>query len=433
MKKRGKEENLKKPRRVNGKEKKKNKMKEKERKKKKVNEKEKKKKIMKRKEENKKKEIKKKKEKERKEKRRAEKEFQKRMNNIVKTPTQKQPEIEKQMEVEYQMLDTGENTFGATQPIETQDRDDIPVVYEESEKEAIFMPDTTTTKATLEINFSKTQKIKSDMPSFFSHFQKANSEKASPVSDFPKSKSEKQTPLDKFLKTSPIDKSASIKSAKVTPVSHTGKDSIADLGTTKNDSSAYRTPVSHVSKESTKKKKDSGAQSPPASSVKNSKRKNHHYEGWVENSGKKAMLVSPSKTSTSIKKEIESDHDHDTSSQKSGPNRSASKNRHTVDGVMDWINRRVTGYMIFQNSIVKDFKDVRMDDMGSNTDQHKHMNSLVGKKWHGLTKLQKEEYKNIASQARLDLKKEIDQMGGIENYEEVYGNLLDKIKRVKKE
>jgi len=163
---------------------------------------------------------------------------------------------------------------------------------------------------------------------------------------------------------------------------------------------------------------------------KNLKRKAQVLDQWLTpNSQRKSKSKSNSPDSRQKTTSKRKDSDDASSGIKSP--RSGSKDRKTKDGVLDWINRRVTGYMIFQNSINKDFKEIKMDDDGTTSDTNKHTNSLVGKKWKGLMPLEKEEFRTIAAQVRLDLKKEVEHMN-LEDYDQVYSLLVSKIKKVKK-
>ena len=160
------------------------------------------------------------------------------------------------------------------------------------------------------------------------------------------------------------------------------------------------------------------------------KRKAQALDRWLE--VKSSMKKSRSKAPDSRKSSSERRSDFgDSTSQKTGRSRSLSLNRNSKEGLVDWINRRVTGYMIFQNSVDKDMKDITMDDI--DLDHTKHMNSLVGKKWKSLSPTAKEEYKSIAMQTRVNFKKELDRMENVEDFKDIYSDFISRIKKVKKD
>ena len=160
------------------------------------------------------------------------------------------------------------------------------------------------------------------------------------------------------------------------------------------------------------------------------KRKAQALDRWLE--VKSSMKKSRSKPPHSRKSSSERRSDFgDSTSQRSERSRSPSQNRNSKEGLVDWINRRVTGYMIFQNSVDKDLKDIKMDDI--DLDHTKHMNSLVGKKWKSLTPTAREEYKSIAMQTRVDFKKELDRMENVEDFKDIYSDFITRIKKIKKD
>ena len=162
------------------------------------------------------------------------------------------------------------------------------------------------------------------------------------------------------------------------------------------------------------------------------KRKAQALDRWLEvKSSTKNSKSRPSSRKSSTTRRSELGDSASQKSGKSGRSRSASKNRNSKEGLVDWINRRVTGYMIFQNSVDKATKDIELDDV--ELDLTKHMNSLVGKKWKSLTPTAKEEYKSIAIRARVDFKKELDHMENLEDFKDVYSDFIGRIKKVKKD
>eukprot|EP00331_Platyophrya_macrostoma_P020065 CAMPEP_0176475834 /NCGR_PEP_ID=MMETSP0127-20121128/43818_1 /TAXON_ID=938130 /ORGANISM="Platyophrya macrostoma, Strain WH" /LENGTH=452 /DNA_ID=CAMNT_0017871457 /DNA_START=1 /DNA_END=1359 /DNA_ORIENTATION=- len=98
-----------------------------------------------------------------------------------------------------------------------------------------------------------------------------------------------------------------------------------------------------------------------------------------------------------------------------------------VKGLHDWINRRVTGYLIYQNTI-HDEGGLEKDHAGD------HLNRVAGEKWKSMSQDEKNEYKEIALRARKFLKKDVRDVDiddpNIKDLQEV---LEKKIKKVKKD
>ena len=93
------------------------------------------------------------------------------------------------------------------------------------------------------------------------------------------------------------------------------------------------------------------------------------------------------------------DEEYEESDDNPSPKRKKGKSDRGVHSLHDWINRRITGYLIFQNTI----HDENAERGGREGD---HLNRLTGKKWKKLSKSEQEEYKSLAMNARVDLKKE---------------------------
>jgi len=90
----------------------------------------------------------------------------------------------------------------------------------------------------------------------------------------------------------------------------------------------------------------------------------------------------------------------------------------------DWINRRVTGYLIFQNSMNASNKEKGISDTGV------HLNSSMGKKWKGLNEREKKDYKDLANHYRSVFKREIEEHDS-EKAKDLIEMLDEKIKKVK--
>lgn len=103
----------------------------------------------------------------------------------------------------------------------------------------------------------------------------------------------------------------------------------------------------------------------------------------------------------------------------------SSGKRARVKGLHDWINRRVTGYLVFQNTI---------HDIGLEKEREgDHLNRVAGEKWKGLSKGEKEEYKGLALKARINLKKEFQDVDiedpHIKELQEIVEKRLKKVKK----
>ena len=96
-----------------------------------------------------------------------------------------------------------------------------------------------------------------------------------------------------------------------------------------------------------------------------------------------------------------------------------------IHGLHDWINRRITGYLIFQNTFA--------GTIGRGKDGS-HLNSIAGQQWKKLSKAEKEEYKSLALNVRVNLKKEYRDVDKESPELKELQDLIEKaIKKVKKE
>lgn len=149
--------------------------------------------------------------------------------------------------------------------------------------------------------------------------------------------------------------------------------------------------------------------------IKKEKRKNKEKERERERDNEQQpRKEKKKKTETDVEDGRGSDTDNST------PKRARVKDLH------DWINRRVTGYLIFQNT---------MQDMGLEK-EHKdeHLNRIAGDKWKALTKAEREEYRSLAMNARVQLKREFRNVE-IDNpdIKDLQELVEKRIKKVKKE
>jgi len=103
---------------------------------------------------------------------------------------------------------------------------------------------------------------------------------------------------------------------------------------------------------------------------------------------------------------------------------SSAKKERGPQGLHDWINRRVTGYLIFHNTV---------HDEGLEKDGD-HLNRQTGKLWQAMSKAEKEEYNSFAMNTRVSLKKQYRDID-IDDPEltEMQEKVDLKIKKIKKE
>jgi hypothetical protein len=102
-----------------------------------------------------------------------------------------------------------------------------------------------------------------------------------------------------------------------------------------------------------------------------------------------------------------------------------------INELNDWINRRVTGYLIFQNTM--NSNPVEITDKDNYKELGIHMNNVTGQKWKNMNEEDRDEYKNLAKEYRKMLRKEIE---AYENYDDIT-DLIEKfdrkIKKIRKE
>lgn len=94
----------------------------------------------------------------------------------------------------------------------------------------------------------------------------------------------------------------------------------------------------------------------------------------------------------------------------------------------DWINRRITGYLIFQNTLNyhPEISKEKSDCSGLGV----HFNQMVGHKWKNLSRDEKEEYKNIAKECRERFRKDLNDA---DDLGDLFANFDAQIKKIKRE
>lgn len=106
-------------------------------------------------------------------------------------------------------------------------------------------------------------------------------------------------------------------------------------------------------------------------------------------------------------------------------NATPSKKGERVKGLHDWINRRLTGYLVYQNSI--------QDGELEREYEGDHLNRVAGQKWRSMSKTEQEVYKSIALKARVQLKKEFRDAGKddpeLADLQEVVEKRIRKVKK----
>lgn len=105
---------------------------------------------------------------------------------------------------------------------------------------------------------------------------------------------------------------------------------------------------------------------------------------------------------------------------------SMSKKEKLISSLNDWINRRITGYLIFQNSMNGEgAKRPGISDTGV------HLNHATGSKWKTMSEKEKEEYKNLAKEYRKIFKREVEECENLENTNDIIEEFDEKIKKIK--
>jgi len=117
-----------------------------------------------------------------------------------------------------------------------------------------------------------------------------------------------------------------------------------------------------------------------------------------------------------LKKEFEHKDDSETGREKA------------LSSLSDWINRRITGYLIFQNTL-----NTNGNEKSTYREAGVHLNSVAGQKWKSLTESEKEEYKVIAKEYRKSFRREIEEYENYEDLTDLIEKLDYKIKNLRKE
>jgi Chromatin-associated proteins containing the HMG domain len=131
---------------------------------------------------------------------------------------------------------------------------------------------------------------------------------------------------------------------------------------------------------------------------------------------KRRFLEIGSHSLRNLKKEFENKEDDE-----------ATRNK-AIASLNDWINRRITGYLVFQNTISS-----KLDDKNNYREMGIHLNSVAGSKWKNLTEDERDEYKNLAKAYRKAFRKEIEEFENYEDLTDLIERLDTKIKKLKKE
>lgn len=169
--------------------------------------------------------------------------------------------------------------------------------------------------------------------------------------------------------------------------------------------------------------KDNIIYSPPDTLLKDeslygSQRYNRNDIVNTEKRIKRRFLEIGSHSLRNLKKEFESKDEED----EEGARDKA------ISSLNDWINRRITGYLIFQNTI-----NTKSDEKSNYRELGIHLNSIAGQKWKGLTEEEKEEYKNLAKKFRKTFREEIENYENYDDFTSLIEKLDIKIKKLKKE
>ena len=202
------------------------------------------------------------------------------------------------------------------------------------------------------------------------------------------------------------------------------------------DDFGYSAPVKSSVKSKTHKKsvsKDKGRDRTSSKDYKKSSVKRYEEERRERDSKKKSSMK---KHKGSLDKWVKSEKkDKKKSSKKKGyssdesessPERSGKKTGRKVQGLHDWINRRITGYLVFQNTI--------RDNKPEKESSDEHLNALTGKMWKEFSKSEREEYKNLALDARADFKRDYEDVSlDHPDLKELQESIERRLKKIKKE
>lgn len=102
-----------------------------------------------------------------------------------------------------------------------------------------------------------------------------------------------------------------------------------------------------------------------------------------------------------------------------------------IASLHDWINRRITGYLVFQNTMNSDPEGLK--DKGGISETGVHLNHSMGRRWKALSESEREEYKKLAIDYRKRFKQEIEEYDDSEKADDLLEMLDAKIKKIKRE
>ena len=97
----------------------------------------------------------------------------------------------------------------------------------------------------------------------------------------------------------------------------------------------------------------------------------------------------------------------------------------------EWINRRVTGYLVFQNTLNSDPETAEERQLYA--DKGIHLNKIMGEKWKKLSQREREEFKALAKEQGSIMKDELVETIENENINSMLEILDEKIKKIKRE
>lgn len=115
----------------------------------------------------------------------------------------------------------------------------------------------------------------------------------------------------------------------------------------------------------------------------------------------------------------------------SGDNIDPEVKEKAINQLNEWINRRVTGYLIFQNTMNQN--PLEQTDKGNYKELGIHLNNITGQKWKNLNDEDRDEYRNLAKEYRKILRKEIEAYENYDDITDLIEQFDQKIKKIKKE
>jgi len=125
-----------------------------------------------------------------------------------------------------------------------------------------------------------------------------------------------------------------------------------------------------------------------------------------------------------LKKELEKYEDNE------DPLSPDSKKEKMMTSLSDWINRRITGYLVFQNTMNS---DPDQDKEGGISETGVHLNQAMGKRWKSLSEEEREEFKALAKDFRKDFKQDLEENEDFDDTDALIETLDERIKKLKRE